>query len=434
MADIAIPAIVAAPLSATEPAVRWSLWKRMGFRFVCSYWALYCFPGPFASIPGGRFIAFPFTAFWQTLSPLVAIHVFHLTGQATTYFPTGSGDTTLAYIQNLLVVVIALVSTAIWTVLDRKRANYRRLHGWLRLLVRYTLAFILFGYGFAKVFPLQFQPANYSRLMQAYGQFSPMGVLWSFMGASIPYIIFSGAAEVTGGLLLLFRRTATLGALVSCTVLTNVVALNFCYDVPVKLYSSNLLAMAIFLAAGDAKRLVNVFILNRPAPAADLAAPQFHHKWMRTAATVFWVAFAGYQLISQVSSGWQRYQQTYIYPSRQPLNGAYEVDHFRTAGKDALPGDSTRWHTVEFYPQFISIRTVSDSRRGYQANYDATTSSLTLNKRDRLLWSHPDSTHVTLDGYLDGSDVSIGLHQIDLSQFPLNSRGFHWISETPFNR
>jgi len=31
------------------------------------------------------------------------------------------------------------------------------------------------------------------------------------MGASQPYTIFSGAAEVTGGSLLLFRRTTTLG-------------------------------------------------------------------------------------------------------------------------------------------------------------------------------------------------------------------------------
>ena len=94
-----------------------------------------------------------------------------------------------------------------------------------------------------------------------------MGVLWSFMGASLAYTIFAGATEVTGGLLLVFRRTASPGALVSFAVLANIVALNFCYDVPVKLYSVNLLLMAAFLAAPDATRLANALVLNRPAPA-----------------------------------------------------------------------------------------------------------------------------------------------------------------------
>jgi hypothetical protein len=39
---------------------------------------------------------------WHALTAWVAIHVFGLSGQVTTYFPTGSGDTTLAYIENLL--------------------------------------------------------------------------------------------------------------------------------------------------------------------------------------------------------------------------------------------------------------------------------------------------------------------------------------------
>ena len=28
-----------------------------------------------------------------------------------------------------------------------------------------------------------------------------MGLLWTFMGASLPYVIFTGAAEMLGGLL-----------------------------------------------------------------------------------------------------------------------------------------------------------------------------------------------------------------------------------------
>lgn len=256
------------------------------------------------------------------------------------------------------------------------------------------------------------------------------------MGASIPYIIFAGAAEVTGGLLLLLRRTATLGALVSCAVLGNVVALNFCYDVPVKLYSSNLLAMAVFLAAGDVKRLVNVLVLNRPAPPADLSAPRFERRWMRIAVMVFWIAFAGYQLVLQIRSGWLRYEQTYVYAPRPLFGGAYEVESFRADGRDVPPliTEGTRWRRVEFGPQFVTVQMANDSRRGYRANYAPNTNTVTLNERDTLTWSHADSTHVMLEGNLDGSTVSIGMRHVDLSQFPLRSRGFHWINEFPFNR
>jgi hypothetical protein len=46
-------------------------------------------------------------------------------------------------------------------------------------------------------------------------------------------------------------------------VLANIVALTFCYDVPVKLYSSHLLLMAVFLVAPDLRRLLNL-VWNRP--------------------------------------------------------------------------------------------------------------------------------------------------------------------------
>ena len=68
--------------------------------------------------------------------------------------------------------------------------------------------------------------------------------------------------EVLGGVSLIFRRTATLGALISFAVLLNVMVLNYCYDVPVKLYSTNLVLMAAFLAAPDFRRLLDFFVFN----------------------------------------------------------------------------------------------------------------------------------------------------------------------------
>ena len=156
------------------PPQPWSLVKRIGCRLVFLYWVLYVSP-----------VARP-------LAPWVAIHVFHLSGPVTRYQVTGSGDTTLDYIQNLIDVVFAVAGALVWSILDRKRQSYAKLHPWLILLLRYFLASTLLSYGFDKVFPLQFPYPSFTRMLEQFGDFSPMGVLWSFMGASPAYTFSRG--------------------------------------------------------------------------------------------------------------------------------------------------------------------------------------------------------------------------------------------------
>lgn len=432
------------PLPERHPEA-WTFAHRMLFRFLCGYFLLYSLPSTgrvsiVGSIPYGGVIFRWYVGMWKTICPWVASHVFHLSGRVITYFPTGSGDTTLDYIQNLLLVLVALAAALIWSVVDRKRMDYRRLEAWLRLLVRYTLAFTLFGYGFAKVFPLQFRPPNLQRLIEPYGDFSPMGALWWFMGASVPYIIFAGAAEVTGGLLLLFRRTTMLGSLVAFGVMLNVMMLNYCYDVPVKLYSTNLVLMALYLASGDLRRLFDFFVRNRATPAADQSAPRFSRRWARISAMVFQILFVGYTLVGSIYGGWQGYRAAYINPPRPPIYGLYEVEQFTRNGREIPPlvTDGTRWRNViAEFPAFVTVKMMNDSLHAYKALYDATKNSVTLsapNERYSLHYARPDAGHLTIEGSLDGAPVAMRLRKIDASSFLLMSRGFHWINEVPLNR
>ena len=392
---------------------RWSLAHRVIFRFTCCYWVLYALPDTgrvslVQAFPGAQFLIRPYINLWHAICPWVAIHIFHLSGRPVTYFRTGSGDTTLDYMQNLLFLVFAAIACLVWTAFDRRRPDYRALHGWLRLLVRYTLAFTLFSYGFAKVFPLQFVPTTFARLMEPYGSFSPMGVLWSFMGASVPYIIFSGAAEVTGGLLLLFRRTTSLGALVSFAVLSNVVALNYFYDVPVKLYSTNLLLMAVFLLVPDLGRLIDVLILNRVAAPAELLGPNFQGRRARIAARVFCVVFVGYTLVLHLVGGWAGYKQYYGQP-KPPLYGLYDVEN-----------SNSGWRKVAIQSsQNLAIRMTDDSIQYRATQYSGNT--IALNRTDSYTWSRPDADHVLLKG--DYGEIR--LRKIDLSKILLTNRGFH---------
>lgn len=406
----------------TECVVRWSLAHRLRFRFLFCYWALYCIPGVFYVVPGAQFVFKPYENLWHSIVPWVAVHIFHVTGHAATYFPTGSGDTTLAYVENLLDLLISVTAALLWSILDRHRAAYRALEDWLHLLVRYTLAVTLFGYGFDKVFPLQFQPPRPARLMEPYGEFSPMGVVWSFMGASAAYTMFAGAAEVSGGMLLLFRRTTSLGAMVSFGVLLNVVALNYCYDIPVKLYSTNLLLMAVFLVAPDLRRLANVLVLNRAAEPAELKGPRFQRRQLRTAALVFQALFVGWTLFSDITDAWHAYKTTYISPQRPPLYGLYDVES----------GPANWRKAAVSLPTAVSVRTIDDKVLSFEAHYDK--DAVTLNKKDRLAWTRPDPDHVVLEGALDGAPATIRLRKVDTGKMLLLSRGFHWINEMPLNR
>ena len=143
----------------------------------------------------------------------------------------------------------------------------------------------MLSYGMAKVFPGQFGAPTLDRLLEPYGQSSPMGLLWTFMGDSRPYAFFTGVVECLGGLLLFSQRTTTLGALVVAAAMGNVAMLNFSYDVPVKLYSSHLFALAVLLLLPDIPRLRRVFLTNESTRPAQLRKP-FTSVWRNRAALV----------------------------------------------------------------------------------------------------------------------------------------------------
>ncbi len=182
----AVPSL--SPDAAQSAPVRWSLGLCVAYRFICCYLILYMLPDQghvdlLDPIPGSSFVTAPYTKMWRALVPWVAIHLFHLSGPAVVYpAMNGSGDSTLDYVQHFCYLAIAAAAAVIWSVLDRKRSNYRRFHAWMHVAVRYALAFTMFGYGIAKVIPTQFGPPGLGRLIEPLGDFSPMGLLWTFVG------------------------------------------------------------------------------------------------------------------------------------------------------------------------------------------------------------------------------------------------------------
>jgi hypothetical protein len=425
-------------LDGSNVAPPWSPVRRALLRFALVYLVLVNFlPYPLPRVPFVGLIGDWYDRLWNALVPWAAARLFHL---ETRFTPTGSGDETFNYVQLLCCLVIAFIASAAWTLLDRERSRDARLAGVLRIYVRLVLAAAMIAYGGFKVIKSQFPDPSLDRLLQPYGDASPMGLLWTFMGASAAYTFFAGAAELIGGLLLTMRRTTLLGALISFAALSNVVALNFFYDVPVKLYSAHLLAMAALLIVPDLRRLIDVLVLGRRVEPIGYR-PFFRRRWMHRGAlilcTVLVAADAGYVL----NVSWTSTQTNYRHDVKAPLHGIWSVDTIEVDGRQRPPlvTDRERWRRVIVdYPGTLAVQLMSDSRERYSLRLDQ--GVLTLGKRDdpnwkgTLTYAQPKPELLTLAGTLGGRRVRATLHREKPPELLLTTRGFHWINERPFNR
>ena len=412
----------------TKTTTDWGPVRRVLFRFVFAYLVLFIIPLP---------------PLWLALVPWVGRHVFHVDASVRFWFQAfnGAGDTTFHYVQVFCTLVLASAVATVWTVLDRKHINYVRLHDWLRVVIRFFLAAAMLVYGGGKVIPDQFPSPPLEKLVQPTGETLPVEFLWTFMGASASYTIFTGAVEMLGGLLLTTRRTTLLGALLCIGVLANVFMLNVGYDVPVKVLSFHLLAMAVFLAAPDLGRLANLFLLNRTAEPAAVR-PLFARPWLNRGLLVFRtvlvVALAG------LSLGVSYFHQTYYgdWAPRPPLYGIWEVSEFITDGKVRPPllTDAGRWRRVTFSQEGqFCIQFMDDSRQRYALAIHAGTRTMALTRSQHPTWKanfayrEPESNLLVLEGTFNDQQVRAKLYPADDSKFLLVRNGFHWVHEPSFD-
>ncbi len=413
---------------------RWHPFTRTAFRFAFVYLLLYNLPFPFNAFPFVSKAAEWYNSLWTWIVPRLARTAVN---KEVSFVMTGSGDRTFDYLMVACLLLISLVVAVIWTLFDRKRLSYPTLNRWLNLYVRFSLGTAMISYGAFKVIMSQFGPPTLDRLMQPYGDSSPMGLLWTFMGASEPYTMFVGFAEMLSGILLFARKTLMLGALMSIGVLSNVVALNFSYDVPVKLYSSHLLAMAVFVLLPDARRLANVFILNRPVEGVRVQ-PLFRRTLLRRGALVvgslFLIAVTGTSL-------YQSYDQRRRFiAQRSPLYGVWEVEEFSLRPSTATAA-AQRWQRMIFdSPRRVAVQTATEPHARFGLELDQEKRTIILRKREDPGWNtvltyeHVSPEVITIAGTLNGSEMTGRLRRTDERKFLLTDRGFHWINEFPFNR
>lgn len=417
----------------------WSFFKKIAFRFISVYFLLIVLFQNNGAFPFWyKIFAIP-QGWLNKLIPWLGANVYGITDEVSIKL-TGSGDTLFDYLVVLTSFIVAVLATILWSILDRRRSQYVKLYYWLTVSVRYYVGLMLISYGMVKVIQLQFAYPGLYRLVSTYGESSPMGLAWTFLGFSKGYNMFMGIAEILAGLLL-FRRTMTFGALITLMTAMNVMAVNYFYDVPVKILSTHLVLMTLFLLSKDIKRLSLFFFTNISSKLETIKRPAMK-KGVNIALNSFKVLVIGYVFIYGFMGALKSEK---LYGSKAPkpeLYGVYEITDFVINGDTITNYKNEKlWKSIVVQREgSMQIREFSNRKQYFGIEKDSLEDKLKLTswsddtKSFYFNYKKIDSTGLDFNFTFEGDTIYGSSKRLDEKDFLLTKRGFHWISEYPFNR
>jgi hypothetical protein len=352
----------------------------------------------------------------------------------------GSGDNTYSYLYLFVSFILSIFGTLIYLTLFKNRNINKFFLYYFLLSLRLYLIFYMLIYGLGKVVSLQFPPISNYRLLQTYGESSPMGLAWTFMQYSPYYSAFSGFVEVIGALLLLNRKTITLGAFILTGVLSNIVMMNFCYDIPVKISSSYYLLASLIILFSDYKSLLKFISIER-----EMDMIKIPSNFSRQHQYIFSLVFKSLFLFLVLSVF-----STIYFSSKSSnkntsiLSGLYKIK-YHIINSDTLykPNDEKLcWKNIVIEDNRAAVRYINDSTDYFHIKIDTIKRKISFermnlkDKKNKNIYYYeiksPQSLLLYNNIYRDSSIIY--LQKQNRSDFKLINRGFNWINEKPFNK
>jgi hypothetical protein len=141
--------------------------------------------------------------------------------------------------------------------------------------LRYFSAYLLFTYGVSKLAGVQFTLSP-DIARRPIGSLSGFQLTWYYFSYSHVYASLLGLTQLTGGALLLFRKTALLGAAVMTPVMANILMINLFFHIAA---GAEFMAVFLFLSMllllwREREALLNLFWKEQHADAP--ASRKFH--------------------------------------------------------------------------------------------------------------------------------------------------------------
>src|SRR5690606_10646329 len=145
---------------------------------------------------------------------------------------------------------------------------------------------------------------------------------WTYFGYSKGYNIFVGIVEMLAGFLL-FRKTFILGALITMSVSINIMLANYFFDVPVKLLSTSLFILSLFLILPNLKPLFNFIVLGKSAQLKGIGKRRFAKRWQSKMAFVVKIVVLATFVGQQIFIYFSRQNPISQHWKKSPLYGIY---------------------------------------------------------------------------------------------------------------
>jgi hypothetical protein len=210
----------------------------------------------------------------------------------------------------------------------------------------------------------------------------------------------------------------------------NVALLNFSYDVPVKLYSTHLLLVSLFLLLPDAGSMFRFFVLRQEAMLRGAWLPRFENNRLRWASHVLQGLVVACLLLSYGVGIWESTKGPA--GDRSELYGVWQVD------SDPGGNGAQAWQRVYFeYQTSMMVRTGDGTQLRYSTTYLPGAHSIELRGESAsgsVEWTRPDATHLSIAGNLGGRRLTMMMHRVSPEIFPLQVHQFHWVHEDTPNR
>jgi hypothetical protein len=425
-----------ADVGSNEPA--WSAATRVAFRFSVLYLGLFVLATQISGsmLPNAAFYYRGLGRLWplRDFTMWVATHVFGASIGSEEL--TANGEPLFFWVQTFWILIVALAGTAVWSFVDRSRREYARAYEWFRLFIRFALAASMFEYGMTKVIPTQFPAPSLETLVTPAGDLTLSAMLWTSIGASPAYQIFTGCVEILGAVLLVIPRTVLLGALVTLAAATQVFVLNMTFDIGLKLISFHLVLLALFLLAPDLSRLANLLLWNRPAsPRAE--TPLWRTARARRLALFAQLAIGVYLLGMYTFINVRFWQVGGGGRPRSALYGIWNIEQMSVDGVTQAPvlnDYDRRWRRAIFdEPDALIFQRTDDTFAHYDATIDTSARTFDMRKSGSRRWraqfsyEQPSPDRLRLDGTMDGHRLELKLRQLNPDTLRLLNSRFRWV-------
>lgn len=285
--------------------------------------------------------------------------------------------------------------------------------------IAYYLALQLFRYGWDKVFKHQFYQPEPNILFTPLGDLDKDILYWTVMGRSYSFSVFGGLMEIIPAILLLFRPTRLLGAIIAFGVMLQVVMINMGFDITVKCLSSFLLLLSSFLIYPHIPQLIAFFLKGKPAQLSfsdSLPFPKYPTKLyflLKYSLVALILLETLYPFL--LSNNWNDDKAT-----RQPYHGAYQVENFWLNGESLSCENTKTWKRVFFHRKsYFIIQNQQDKMQDYACDFDTISGKLSLYDTNQeeigkfIAKTSKDFHSLTFAGILRADSIRFGLRKIE---------------------